>query len=467
MKIIKILALVFVLQCMVLVNGFSQEDSGEKGSGLTDANIAAFVDAVAEKLKNEIGQPQDVDALAAAVVEKLKGEIGQPQVNVDAIASAVAEKIRSETVQSRTEEAQRGSLRPFTGNDFTLGNDNIKELHYYLSSDLSLSRRPNETKQVVNGRLVTDTGDIIEYLTIQNSVAGNYKNLSEDKEILIIIFKVRDKDIELCFKKDQQDNMFYFEGAVDVKYYIDGRRPYLCIRHESKGSLDNRNTPPIRQQNTGNTTALNRDNSRDNSRDTSMDTSRIPSGGRSAAQPGSVSIMGTGTFDENVIVNYIMSMSANSRTRPTRDLVQRIVKAYKQEAELEGVNYDIAIAQMCYATQNLTNREIRETTFNFAGLDTSQGINTNHRNPNKHDNWPNGVKAHIEHLKGYASTIPPSTPIVNRRYQYLKDNGYLGTVQTLDALFGIWAPLNPEYGDSIRRIMNDISRLQNQSVARL
>jgi hypothetical protein len=112
---------------------------------------------------------------------------------------------------------------------------------------------------------------------------------------------------------------------------------------------------------------------------------------------------------------------------------------------------------MCYATRFLTSRQ-HLSTYNYAGLNTDRGISVKYGD--KHADEEEGVRAHIQHLKGYASTEKPGKEIVNRRYFILEGTGILGTVQTLDALFAKWSPNNAEaYGNGIKRILEEMYQL--------
>jgi hypothetical protein len=164
-------------------------------------------------------------------------------------------------------------------------------------------------------------------------------------------------------------------------------------------------------------------------------------------------IAGKGTLEKDVIVNYIISKGSKMR----RGEIEDIVTLYINEANDEGINYDIAIAQMCYATRYL-NDGARLRTFNYGGLSDDQGISVS--GWEKHANATEGVRAHIQHLKGYTSAEKPSKEIVNRRYAILERNGMLGTVQTLDALFPKWSPLNAvKYGEGIKGILEEMYKL--------
>jgi hypothetical protein len=150
------------------------------------------------------------------------------------------------------------------------------------------------------------------------------------------------------------------------------------------------------------------------------------------------------------IINYIRQQNCDI---PRSDL-ERLIDIYIREAAKEGINHDLAIAQMCRSTNFLKKQNIMRT-HNYAGFDATPG-------------WPSmfyggmeqGVIAHIQHLKGYTSNVRRSElkePLADPRWEML--DGFRGTVHTLDGLAKRWSPYNSkDYEDGIKRIIEDIRR---------
>jgi hypothetical protein len=63
-----------------------------------------------------------------------------------------------------------------------------------------------------------------------------------------------------------------------------------------------------------------------------------------------------------------------------------------------------------------------------------------------------GVRAHIQHLKGYASAEPLKQKLVNPRYEILVRIGRIGTSPTIQGLTGTWA-VDPLYSEKIAAIL--------------
>ena len=158
------------------------------------------------------------------------------------------------------------------------------------------------------------------------------------------------------------------------------------------------------------------------------------------------SIQGKGTLEKNDIVAYIRLKNPSA---PRKD-VEVIIETYIKEAQREHINHDIAIAQMCYATDFLKNQQFIKA-HNYAGFDALNGA------PIKYANMNEGIRAHIQHLKGYASCDLPEGKIVDKRFYILIDNRTHGTVTTLEALCEKWSPGNPHaYANRINGILDDL-----------
>lgn len=112
---------------------------------------------------------------------------------------------------------------------------------------------------------------------------------------------------------------------------------------------------------------------------------------------------------------------------------QVLVQYYFDEAEIEGINTDLAIAQMIYNTNELKYGGLFAIN-NPGGL----GMENNARSRQKFDTLQMGVRAHIQHLKGYASSSDLRTNVVDSRRSILITEDFLGNVGTLGQLFFTW-----------------------------
>jgi hypothetical protein len=88
------------------------------------------------------------------------------------------------------------------------------------------------------------------------------------------------------------------------------------------------------------------------------------------------------------IVAYIMS----KKPLMSKLDVERIINTYIQEAEKKGVNYEIAIAQMCYASKFLKNRKLI-INYDYANINNGKSF----------QNMSEGIHSHIQHLYNLVS----------------------------------------------------------------
>lgn len=118
---------------------------------------------------------------------------------------------------------------------------------------------------------------------------------------------------------------------------------------------------------------------------------------------------------------------------------------YEEEAASEGVNTDLAFAQMCLETSYLRfGNQVRLGQYNFAGLGAVDGgsASLSFASPRE------GVRAQIQHLKYYASTLPLANPPVNPRLALVSR----GRAPSLWQLAGTWAS-DPAYGQKLLALL--------------
>jgi hypothetical protein len=121
---------------------------------------------------------------------------------------------------------------------------------------------------------------------------------------------------------------------------------------------------------------------------------------------------------------------------------------YREEANAEGVNYDIAFCQMCLETGFLRfGGEIQLENNNFAGLGTISGSS----DVASFESHRIGVRAHIQHLKAYANLEPLVHEIVDPRFDFVTR----GIAQSIDQLSGRWSG-DIEYGAKIQALLKQL-----------
>jgi hypothetical protein len=157
-------------------------------------------------------------------------------------------------------------------------------------------------------------------------------------------------------------------------------------------------------------------------------------------------ILGTGQIPGEGLSRFLLALNPAAG----EDFAEELAGYYTEEAGAEGVNHDVAFAQMCLETGflrfgNLVSPDMN----NFCGLGA---IGPEQRG--ERFNEPRiGVRAHIQHLKAYATEEPPQRDLVDPRYRWVR----YGSAPTIYGLAGTWAA-DREYGEKIRNILEELYR---------
>lgn len=128
-------------------------------------------------------------------------------------------------------------------------------------------------------------------------------------------------------------------------------------------------------------------------------------------------------------------------------------KLYREEATIEGINHDIAFCQMCLETGFLRfGTDIKPQQNNFAGLGAVGGGAEGASFPSARI----GVRAHIQHLKAYASLEPLVQPEVDPRFRFVTR----GVAPSVNQLSGRWSA-DLDYGIKITAIIRRLYESAN------
>jgi hypothetical protein len=310
---------------------------------------------------------------------------------------------------------QEVNFMPLTWEIVKNERNNLHEADFYLSKTFSIKQdgENNVKSGFQNGTYVINeenaSPQTIKFT--QGETKGNFVKLSDlaaGGEVLEISFPER--NIRLRFARNMTKDRFELASAVvnakNYTFLIHDEPPYLTVKTITKASS-------------------------------------VPSGRYDV-----IYISGQGSLNKSVIISYIRhrNIKAPSNT------VESLIDAYFWAAGRERINPDVAIAQMCQATDFLSNVNAMQT-HNYAGfLPTPE--------------WPGsftggmrqGVIAHIQHLKGYASNARPgdlADPLADPQWNAL--GNARGTARTLEELSRKWAPYNSKgYENEIRDIIYDM-----------
>ena len=156
-------------------------------------------------------------------------------------------------------------------------------------------------------------------------------------------------------------------------------------------------------------------------------------------------IMGEGRVSSVQLTNFLEKVNSGEFATSFPE----IANLYVEEAALEGVNHDIAFCQMCLETGYLRfGGDVKPEQNNFCGLGAIGG----RVQGASFDNARTGVKAHIHHLKAYASNEPIAHPPIKSPRFNLVTRGIAPTVEKLS---GRWAT-DPDYGENILDLVQSL-----------
>jgi hypothetical protein len=154
-------------------------------------------------------------------------------------------------------------------------------------------------------------------------------------------------------------------------------------------------------------------------------------------------IMGHGNTSLVQLLTFLKSKNPDALNR-----FPDLPKFYREEGAAEGVNYDIAFAQMGFETNFLRfGSVVKPEQNNFAslgGVGTAEGGAT-------FTSARLGVRAHIQHLKAYASTEPLKQAEVDPRFRFVRR----GVAPLLEQLSGRWTA-DTQYGTKILNIVRQM-----------
>jgi hypothetical protein len=157
-------------------------------------------------------------------------------------------------------------------------------------------------------------------------------------------------------------------------------------------------------------------------------------------------ILGAGLVPGEALSRFLLALNPAAG----ESFAEELAGYYTEEAEAEGVNHDIAFAQMCLETGflrfgNLVSPDMN----NFCGL----GAIGPEQRGERFSEPRIGVRAHIQHLKAYATEEPLRGELVDPRYRWVR----YGSAPTIYGLAGTWA-VDKEYGEKIRDILEELYR---------
>lgn len=172
-------------------------------------------------------------------------------------------------------------------------------------------------------------------------------------------------------------------------------------------------------------------------------------------QENSLIIMGSGNLSMTQLRNFLLLHNDSIDT----SYVERLTNLYIKEAKREGVNHDVAFIQMCHETDFLKyTGVVKAEQNNFCGLGTVD----NHTPGESFENPRQGVRAHIQHLKAYASKKDLNHEMVDERFFYVQR----GIAPEVEELTGRWAS-DSAYHHKIRKLYSRLETFVEDEIIQL
>jgi len=157
--------------------------------------------------------------------------------------------------------------------------------------------------------------------------------------------------------------------------------------------------------------------------------------------------LGKGKTDRDSLARFLLY----SNPSLDKDFAFDIAALYIEEAAFEGVNHDVAFSQMCLETGFLRfGGDVTPDMNNFCGLGTLGGGVAGASFPSPRI----GVRAQIQHLKVYATSLPVKGENVDPRSRFVRP----GSAPTIDGLSGTWAG-DRDYAKKIKNILERLYTL--------
>ena len=151
-------------------------------------------------------------------------------------------------------------------------------------------------------------------------------------------------------------------------------------------------------------------------------------------------ILDQGQLTAEQLAAYFLSRN----TEADREHIIHFAQYYVDEAAAEGINSDVAFAQMCLETGFLRFGGLVQPEFhNYCGLGAMDADHPGEVFPDEQT----GVRAHIQHLQAYATTeeVTLHKELVDPRYNWVHKTKF---IETIYQLAGTWAT-DPQYGQKL------------------
>lgn len=158
-------------------------------------------------------------------------------------------------------------------------------------------------------------------------------------------------------------------------------------------------------------------------------------------------LLAKGKLNSKQLAKFFLSKNLSF----SQNEINEFAQIYITEAKIEGINSDVAFAQMCLETGflrfgGLVTKEMN----NFCGLGSM-----NEENPGcVFNSKKDGIRAHIQHLQAYATSenVELKNQLIDPRYNWVHKTKL---VDDIFGLSGTWAT-DKNYGNKIDKLLNEM-----------
>ena len=158
-------------------------------------------------------------------------------------------------------------------------------------------------------------------------------------------------------------------------------------------------------------------------------------------------LLAVGQLNEKQLADHFLKHNPSAR----KNEIKKFARIYIEEARAEGINSDVAFAQMCLETGYLKfGNLVQPEWHNYCGLGAMDA-----EHPGERFDTPQlGVRAHIQHLQAYATTeeVKLNKALVDPRYNWVHKTKF---IEDIFGLTGTWA-MDPNYAAKLERILQEM-----------
>ena len=163
-------------------------------------------------------------------------------------------------------------------------------------------------------------------------------------------------------------------------------------------------------------------------------------------------LTGNGYASQQALVKFLTQVN----TSISQAKAEYFARTYIMECKQENINWDVAFVQMCHETNFLRfGNDVLPSQNNFCGL----GATGNGVRGCEFQDIGTGIRAHVQHIKAYASNEPLRNKCVDPRYQLVKNRNLYA--RTVDQFTGTWAT-DKRYGESLKNKLETLKTIEQQ-----